>query len=104
MSTRNRNRGKRHERAVVKLLGGMRTGVLGGEDIYHSKFSIECKSRQKIPKWFAKMWEQTLRNCKDKIPILVLHELHKQQLDDLVVISMRDFLKLLESTKEPCDK
>ena len=100
MSKKNRARGKRAERAVVKALGGKRTGVLGGEDITHSIFSIESKSREKIPKWFADFWEQTERNCEeDKIPLLVIHKLNHKHEDDWVVIKMKDFLEIKKADK-----
>ena len=92
MSQKNRNRGKRHERAIAKRLSGTRTGVLGGEDILHNSYSCECKSRQKIPKWFASMWEQTMKNCgENKIPLLIIHALHSKHDDDFVVIRLKDF-------------
>ena len=95
MSTKNRNRGKRHERNIAKLLGGKRLGVLGKEDVSHSKFSIECKSREKLPKWFADFWEQTIRNSEpNKVPLLILHKFGQKYLDDWVVIRMEDFLEI----------
>jgi len=100
MSTKNRNRGKRHERKIAELLGGKRTGVLGGEDVLHPVYAVECKSREKIPKWFAKFWEQTLRNAKDKIPMLVIHKLNQKHEDDWIVVRLKDFLALTEPTDE----
>ena len=42
----NRDRGKDAERAVAKLLGGMRIGTLSGEDVhFDGPFSAEVKSR-----------------------------------------------------------
>jgi hypothetical protein len=86
----NRERGKRHERAIAKKLGGLRIGVLSGEDVKHDTYSVECKSREKlaIEKWML----QCEANCpEDKIPLLVCHT-HNQQYDnDLVVMRMRDW-------------
>jgi calcineurin-like phosphoesterase family protein len=95
MSKRNRNRGKRHERNIAKLLNGKRLGVLGKHDVENETYSIECKSREKLPKWFQQMWEQAVRNCEeDKIPLLVIHKLRQKYLDDWVVIRLEDFLKI----------
>jgi hypothetical protein len=82
MSKRNRNRGKRH------------LGVLGKHDVETGEYSIECKSREKLPKWFQQMWEQTTRNCGDKIPLLVIHKLKQKYLNDWVIIKLEDFLKI----------
>ena len=95
MSKKNRNRGKAHERKVAELIGGRRTGVLGNEDVSHSKYTVECKSREKIPKWFADFWEQTVSNCEEgKIPLLVIHKLNQRYDDDWVIIKMKDFLEM----------
>lgn len=96
MSKKNRDRSKRHERTVAKLLGGKRIGILGKEDVEHPKFSVECKSRQEIPKWFSDFWKQAVDNCEEgKIPLLVIHETQKRYKDDWVVIRMEDFLEVL---------
>jgi len=94
---RNRDRGKRHERAIAKLLRGRRLGVLGSHDVEDGKglFSVECKSMEKYPKWFEKKIKQTIRNCaSDKKPLLVIHKLKQKYLDDWVVIRMEDFLEI----------
>ena len=97
MSTKNRNRGKRHERNIAKLLDGRRLGVLGQHDVETADYSIECKSREKLPKWFVDFWEQAVRNCEpDKKPLLILHKLGQKYLDDWVVIKMSDFLEVLD--------
>ena len=101
MSTKNRNRGKRHERKIAELLSGKRTGVLGGEDVLHPLYAVECKSREKIPKWFMKFWEQTLKNCpEEKIPLLIIHKLNQRHTDDWVIVRLEDFLSLTEPTDE----
>lgn len=90
--SKNRDRGKRFERKVAERLGGKRTGVLGGEDVMHPIYSIECKSRETLPKWFAKFWEQTLANCEQgKTPLLVIHQTNKRHDDDFVVMKLSDF-------------
>ena len=90
--SKNRDRGKRLERKIAERLGGKRTGVLGGEDVLHIYYSIECKSRDKLPKWFDNFWKQTLANCEEgKTPLLVIHQTNKNHDDDFVVIKLSDF-------------
>lgn len=95
----NRNRGKRHEAAVADWIGGKRRGVLGGEDVEHPIYSIECKSRIGIvtEKWF----EQCENNNKDgKIPILVTHIKGQSYDKDLVCMRKVDWEKLHVTSKE----
>lgn len=92
----NRNRGKAHERAVAKWLGGKRRGVLGGEDVEHEVYSVECKSRERIvtEKWF----EQCENNNKDgKIPLLITHIKGQSYDKDLVCMRKTDWEKLNET-------
>ena len=93
MTSKNRRRGKDAERAVAELLGGARVGLMGGEDVFHPKYSIEVKSREKfiVNKWM----DQCIKNNKkNKIPLVVVHTLHKSYDDCYVCIKMKDFLNL----------
>jgi len=99
LQKRNRDRGKRHERAIAKLLGGKRVGVLGNHDVEdgEGRFSVECKSAEKYPKWFEHKIKQTINNCQTgKFPLLVIHKLGQKYLDDWVIIKMEDFLEVLK--------
>lgn len=94
----NRERGKRHEREIAKRLGGKRRGVLGGEDVEHDVYSIECKSRVRIVTtgWF----EQCENNNKEgKIPILVTHIKGQSYDKDLVCMRITDWEKLNEFSR-----
>ena len=96
---KNRDRGKRHERAIAKLFDGRRIGILGKHDVEdgEGRFSIECKSKEEFPKWFRRMIAQTLTNCQEgTVPLLVLHKLKTKYKDDWVVIRMEDFLEILK--------
>jgi len=89
------------ERYIAKVFDGMRTGVLGGEDILHPIYSIECKSREKLPKWFSKFWEQTMYNCKEgKVPLLVIHVTNARHDDDFVIMRLKDFEERCDTKKE----
>lgn len=90
---RNRRRAKNVEKRVARKLGGLRIGILGGEDVFTGRFSIEVKSRQKLG--FEKWYDQAVRNCSEgKIPLLVCHKYRSQKY--FVILDLNDFLKLIE--------
>ncbi len=66
---KNRRRAKAVERAIAKKLGG-----------------------SAIWSWY----EQAVRNAKGKIPVLVIHITNKHHGNDLVVINLKDFEKLIK--------
>jgi hypothetical protein len=86
----NRDRGKRAEREVAKRVGGKRIGLMGGEDIFHPIYSIECKSRNAfVGEGFL---AQAERNCpKGKTPIAIVHITHKPHGKDIVLMRLSDF-------------
>jgi len=89
--SRQRQRGNAAERAVAKRLGGERVGHLGGEDVSHSAFSIECKERASFPAWLTDAMAQAVRHCPEgKLPMVVLHALGERHDGDLVVIRLKD--------------
>jgi hypothetical protein len=91
----NRNRGKRNEKKIAKLLNGERVGLFGGQDIKTELLSIEAKSRVSFVgrKWM----EQCIRNCPEgKVPVVVIHTHNSKHSDDLVIINIEEFKKLLE--------
>ena len=95
MSQCNRRRGKEAERAIARLLGGLRVGILGKADVLTDGLSIEVKERKKLPTFLVKAFEQAERNAiEGRIPALILHQLECRHGDDLVIIRLRDFLKI----------
>lgn len=95
MASKNKARGKRFEKKIAERLGGRRIGLLGQEDVLHPIYSIECKSREKLPKWFANFWKQTEDSCPDdKVPLLVIHLHNQRHDDDWVVMKLSDFESL----------
>lgn len=79
-------------------MGGKRTGVLGGEDIMHGEYSIECKS---VSRFVARKWmEQAVRNNKrGKVPIVIVHEKNKNSSSDLVILRVSDWLGGADETE-----
>ncbi len=97
-----RRRGKDNERKTAKLLNMKRRGILGGEDLTDDKyFSVESKSRNKLPVFLKKSYLQAEVNCKKsgngRIVVLQLHEKGDKRLNDLVILKMKDFIKLKEA-------
>ncbi|HQO99973.1 MAG TPA: hypothetical protein PL042_05115 [Caldisericia bacterium] len=92
----NRQRGKRNEKDLCKILGGERVGIFGGEDIAikDKKISIEAKSRQSF---VAEKWmEQSEKNCKGKLPLVIVHIKGKNHNKDLVLIRLEQFKDLIK--------
>ena len=87
---KNREIGKRNERALAKRIGGEGEGIFGGEDIRQGMFSIEAKSRKRYS--IKKHLDQAIRNCpENKIPLLILHEHAKHRDNDMVVLRLKDW-------------
>mgnify|MGYP001054814804 CR=1 FL=1 len=95
MSSVNRRRGKDHQRKIAKIMKGMNVGTLGGIDVLSDKFAIECKSRVKFVglKWYEQAEKNNVYN---KVTVVVVHLKGKKYLDDLVLIKLKDFLKLIK--------
>lgn len=95
MDTRlNRKRGKRTERAIAKKLGGRRLGILGKHDVELDDFAVEVKSRKVFAgeKWIM----QSEKNApKGKVAIVVVHLLNRNHDNDIVMMRMKDFMKVI---------
>ncbi|MEM5799886.1 MAG: hypothetical protein QXZ43_04460 [Candidatus Aenigmatarchaeota archaeon] len=95
MVNTNRQRGKAHQRKIAKMFKGINMGSLSGVDVLTDKFAIECKSRIKFVgrKWY----NQAVKNNKyNKIPVVIVHEKNKKYSEDLVILSITDFLKFVK--------
>jgi len=97
---------KRTERTLAEILGGRRIPITGrtrGEtpDIDHDRYSVEVKLRKKLPNWIWDAIDQAEKaKTKNKLPVVILHELNKRHLNDLVVMRLEDFLKLDRRSKK----
>lgn len=92
---------KQAERETGSLLGGKRVPVTGrsrgdAPDVEHPILSIEQKHRATIPKWLEEAMEQADAANKngDKTPIAVIHKKRQRYDESLVVIRIKDFIKL----------
>lgn len=95
----NRQRGKRTEKSIAKLLDGKRIGILGKDDIqtYDGRFSIEVKDRKKCV--VTGFMEQAKRNCGEKIPLVVLHITGSRHDEDIVMMRMENWKEMLDEKK-----
>jgi hypothetical protein len=110
----NKLAGRSYQRRIAKRWAGKSVGTIEGQDVEHPVFSIECKKMKKFPTSFVHAkkvtnkktketrtiyvgwWDQTLQNCpKNKIPVLLMHRTKDRFEDDLVVIRLGDFEKLV---------
>jgi hypothetical protein len=87
---------KAAERAVARLLGGRRTplsGAAGGADVDAGWCSVEVKSRKRLPQWLTGALIQARRAARPgQLAVVVLHELGRQHREDLVVLTLSDFV------------
>ena len=95
---------KQTEREIARLLNGERVPITGRQrgdapDVAHHSLSIEVKSGKKIPayNWYADAIDQAREAIQsDKsgtVPIVIAHAKGKQHKDDLVVMSLGDFIE-----------
>lgn len=90
---KNRNRGKRNEKALAKILKASRVGVFGGEDLTDGKYSFEAKSRKQF---IGSSWmDQCEKNCKGKIPVVIVHVTGQKHEDDFVIMKLKYWKELL---------
>lgn len=91
------NRGwKQFERRVGKLLGGERTWK-DDQDFETDLLSGECKLLGVIPKFLYDRLKQADRNCpKDRIPICVVKERKKNDVNAIVIMRLGEFVKILK--------
>ncbi len=99
---RSRRRGKRNQRVIAKLLSGDNRGIIGKEDVrVDSRYYIECKERESLPKSLQHMWDQAVYNTPEgKIPVVQLHILGTEYLkSDLVFMLLKDFKDIIEKER-----
>lgn len=95
MASKNKTRGKRFEKAISEILGGVRVGIMGGEDVYHPKFSIECKDKAAFAG--IKILEQAERNNKRKVmPLGIVHIRNTDYENSVVMLRLKDFKELIK--------
>lgn len=90
---KNRIRGKNTERALAKILGGRRVGILGKEDIDMSTgFCVEVKDRVKFTgDGFLKQAEKHLTDHKKAIAIVHIHKQPHEK--DIVLMRLKDWIE-----------
>ena len=104
---------KHTERKIADLLGGQRVPVTGrgrgdAPDIRHDWIAPEVKHRKLLPAWLLDALSQARASARNgQLPIAVLHPHNGRHSEDLVVMSLGDFIdhfgsisKLGEQTNE----
>jgi len=92
--TRNirKSRGYRAERHICDYLGIERIAGVGRRDGDGGWFSVEAKSRERLPLWLMRSMEQSERLSRpDQLAIVVLHQTGQRHDDDLVIMRLREF-------------
>jgi len=94
---RNRTAGKGFQTKCAKMHGGKNIGGLGGEDIEHLKFSIEAKYLVRFAG--KKVMDQAIANNKNKkkITIAHVHLLNTKYEDDIIMLRLEDWMKIINS-------
>jgi hypothetical protein len=64
------------------------------EDIEWGAFSVECKSRQTIPKYIHDWLHQAHHNSNGRIPVVVWHQDHMYLGTEIVLMRLIDFYEL----------
>ena len=81
------------ERRVAQQLGGERVGCTGGptaDVLTPGGFAVECKHRERLPKWLKAALAQAKANAPaGYLALVVLHEKHAR--DSLVLLALSDF-------------
>ena len=86
------------ERKVAALLGGKRVPVSGrsrghSPDIHHERFSIEVKSRKKLPAWIEDAMKQAEACAQDRqLPLVVLHHDGQRYQEALIIMRLKNVL------------
>jgi len=91
---------KATERRVARRFGSQRSGPRGQgvPDVITGKYSIEVKTRKRLPDWLREALDQATRNAvPDTLPIVILHEVGQRGERDWVVMEMGVFEKWLKS-------
>jgi hypothetical protein len=88
---------KHTERAIARRLNGKRLGATGmaTPDVVTERLAVEVKHRKELPEWLKDALEQAVNNAGDRLPLVVLHEAGHRHADDLVIMRLDDFKKIL---------
>ncbi len=92
------------ERKIANIFGGKRVPVSGRgrgnvPDIDHPVFAFEVKCRPNHPALLRVAMDQAEKSAENdesgKLPLVILHEWGQKHMDDLTVMRVKDFLKIL---------
>lgn len=95
MTSKNKTRGYRFEKAIAEDLGTFRMGTMGGEDVYHPNYSIECKDYARFAG--IKILEQAERNNTRRVtPLGIVHIRGTDYDKSVVLLRWKDFKRFMK--------
>ena len=95
IARQNRKRGSRVQKKINNKFGAENVGIFGNEDGRHPDFSLETKGLKKFVG--SKFMEQCEANNTRKVtPIVIVHIIGSKYENDLVMLRMKDFKKLVK--------
>lgn len=105
MGRKSRQKGKRVELQIAKMLGTGRNPADGHThtDIYSGRMAVEVKAREKLPKWMAEAMQQAVDDLKDgrEIPVVVLvQSAVGQQPQRYALLRFEDFVGITVETNQ----
>ena len=98
-----RDRGKRNQRNVIKLLKEYdkelrNVGIAGAEDLVGKTLVVEAKERENLPKWLLHAFDQLReQDHPEKIHVVQIHLLRRKHLNDIIMMTMKTFIRLLRT-------
>ncbi len=91
----NRERGKRAQRELGKLLKMQNVGTLGKDDLRDSSFSVEVKDVAKS--YLHKVMEQSERNTPEYYhPLVCIHKRGDEYRDSIICMRVKTWIRLVE--------
>lgn len=88
------------------MFGTKRSGPLGSNapDFETDTYSVEVKTRKKLPVWLVDSLRQATDNASDGlVPLVILHEVGARYDNSIVVIKLDDFVKSILDVPEVID-
>jgi len=91
---------KMFEKKLASYLGGeVRSRALRGEaveDVQWGAFSVEAKTRKKVPQYIHDWLAQAKENCEGRVPVVVWHQDRTAMGEQIVLLSLNDLVWLAE--------
>jgi len=98
-----RNKTKRqYQTTVAEMIGGKNIGTLGGEDVEHPEYTVECKSLKRFAGEKVLLQAEG-NNPGNRVSIGFVHILGQRHHNDVVLMRYRDWIKISKAIKKGFD-